>query len=394
MKNRKRQSGYVAVTLAATLVVLLGFAALAVDVGVLYSARTAAQRAADASSLAGAFTFIVNPGADEDRIRAQAIAAASTNEILGESVVVLDEDIDVDMANRRVTVTVHRTANRGNPIGTFFARALTIRSADVRALGTAEASDVAVGSLCTKPWMVPNSIISSVFDPTLSPCDAQEAGLVIFDRDADTGGYVISAVAQGLFDSYAAGGEPHQFTVKPGDPEKALAPGNFYAIQIDSTGGKDYRENIAGCADVAVSCLDQYSVETGNMQGPTRLGTNQLIGEFPDTFEGVGKYRSADGNLSETSKSLIIAPVWDLAAMTGFCPSNTAPSGTNTVFQVAGFVLLFVEEVSPPGQDQGNVTVRLIRAYPCGGLPVDTEETGPFSVPLRLVKLPDEPDED
>ncbi|HUG43466.1 MAG TPA: Tad domain-containing protein [Acidobacteriota bacterium] len=390
MKNRQSQKGYVAVTLAASLVVLLGFAALAVDLGVLYSARTSAQRVADASSLAGAFTFIVNPAADEDRIRSQAIAAASTNEILGESVVVLEEDVDVDMANRRVTVTVHRTADRGNPIGTFFARALTISSADIRALGTAEASDIAVGSLCTKPWMVPNSIISSIFDPALSPCQAQEAGLVIFDRDAGTGDYVISAVAQGLFDSYAAGTEPLQFTVKPGDPKQALAPSDFYAIQIGSTGGKNYRENIAGCADVAVSCLDLYSVETGNMQGPTALGTNELIGDPPDTFEGVGLYRSADGTLSETSRSLIIAPVWDLEAMPGFCPDNTAPSGTNTVFQVAGFVLLYVEGVTPKGPDQGDVIVRLIRAFPCGGLAVDTEETGPFSVPLRLVKLPDE----
>jgi hypothetical protein len=389
MKNRMSQKGYVAVTLAATLVVLLGFAALAVDVGVLYSARTAAQRAADASSLAGAFTFIVNPSADEDRIREHAIAAASTNEILGESVVVLDEDVDVDMANRRVTVTVHRTANRGNPIGTFFARALTIRSADVRALATAEASDIAVGSLCTKPWMVPNTIISSIFDPDLTPCEAQEAGMVIFEKDAATGDYVVSALAQGLFDSYAAGDEEAQgFIVKPGNPTNALAPGNFFAIQLETTGGKDYRENIAGCADISVGCLNQYSVETGAMQGPTRLGTLELIGKNPDTFEGVGLYRSADGNLSETSRSLIIAPVWDLEAMAGFCPDNKAASGTNLVFQVAGFVLLFVEGVTGPGP--ADVAVRLIRAYPCGGIVVDTDESGPFSVPLRLVKLPDE----
>ena len=55
------QKGYVIVTTALLLVVLLGFGALAVDVGLLYSARTAAQRAADAAALAGAFTFVVNP---------------------------------------------------------------------------------------------------------------------------------------------------------------------------------------------------------------------------------------------------------------------------------------------------------------------------------------------
>ncbi len=56
-----RQRGYVMVSVALLLPVLCGFAALAVDLGMLMSARAAVRRAADAGALAGAFTFVVDP---------------------------------------------------------------------------------------------------------------------------------------------------------------------------------------------------------------------------------------------------------------------------------------------------------------------------------------------
>src|SRR3989454_12536765 len=48
------ETGSVIVIVALTLVVLLGFLALGIDLGMLYTARTDAQRAADAAALAGA----------------------------------------------------------------------------------------------------------------------------------------------------------------------------------------------------------------------------------------------------------------------------------------------------------------------------------------------------
>src|SRR5439155_17548458 len=82
MKNQ----GSIIVTLAILLFVLLGFSALAVDLGVLYSARTAAQRAADAAALAGAFTFIADPTSPQPATAAQqAQQTALSNAILGTS---------------------------------------------------------------------------------------------------------------------------------------------------------------------------------------------------------------------------------------------------------------------------------------------------------------------
>ena len=43
-----KQKGYVLVVVAITLIILVGFVALGVDTGALYSARTSAQEVADA----------------------------------------------------------------------------------------------------------------------------------------------------------------------------------------------------------------------------------------------------------------------------------------------------------------------------------------------------------
>ena len=45
MRRRNKEKGYTLVIIAGVLVVFLGFTALSVDVGVLYSARASAQRA-------------------------------------------------------------------------------------------------------------------------------------------------------------------------------------------------------------------------------------------------------------------------------------------------------------------------------------------------------------
>ena len=53
MEETREESGYIIVVLAFSIVLLLAFAAMAVDSGILYTAQTAAQRAADAAALAG-----------------------------------------------------------------------------------------------------------------------------------------------------------------------------------------------------------------------------------------------------------------------------------------------------------------------------------------------------
>jgi len=54
------ERGSVAITVALCMTVLLGFAALVVDVGLNWATRTSAQTAADAAALAGASRLLVD----------------------------------------------------------------------------------------------------------------------------------------------------------------------------------------------------------------------------------------------------------------------------------------------------------------------------------------------
>jgi Flp pilus assembly protein TadG len=354
-----RNKGYVIITIAILLVVLLGFSALAVDLGIMYSVRTSAQRVADAAALAGAFTFVVEPNAAQpDTAIQHARQTALNNNILGDPVVAADVTINVDVPNRLVTVDVEHNQY------TFFARVLGSTTADIRARALAEASANATSSYCVKPWFIPNTVLSPQ-----NPCTACTAAEVLISGGAVT-----------PFAQLKLGTE---FNLKPQQPSGAMAPGQFFAIQLPgSVGGNDYRNNIRTCPPNAVPCNQFYSVETGNMVGPTKQGVSDLIGNPPtDTYISLGRYRRSDGTIGDTSKGLIVAPIWDACNMPDFCPANQFPTGTNVNLKVIGFALVFLE-----GIEGNDVVGRLINVFPCGNAPLETDETGPYSIPVRLVR--------
>ena len=85
MRNStEKQKGFVLVVVAGILIALIGFVALGVDTGALYSARTSAQEAADAGALAAALTFVTNPETQPATAIAHGKAAAMANTIMGQ----------------------------------------------------------------------------------------------------------------------------------------------------------------------------------------------------------------------------------------------------------------------------------------------------------------------
>ena len=361
MKRTDSESGYVLVTVAALLVVLLGFTALAVDVGMLFGARTQSQAAADAAALAGAFTFISNPLAPQPgTAQTQATKAAIANKVMGGAVAAGEVSVSVDTDNKRVTVTINRTEP------TFFAKVLNIASANVRGQATAEASPNATNATCVKPWFIPNTMVA----PT-PPCTACANGEVLISGGQPT------AFAQSKFGL--------QFVVKPQNPSGAISPSQFYAIEMGGPGANDYRDAISECStDGNLFCFNSYSVKTGNMVGPTRQGVENLIGNPPvDSYFGIGLYGPNSSAIRDTSRALVVAPIVDLCSYPGFCPSNKLPSGTNVSLQVVGFALVFIEDVNSTG-----VIARLINVFSCGGGTAIREERRPSAIPLRLVHLP------
>src|SRR5881296_1021770 len=255
--NTKNQEGFVLVVVAVLLFALIGFLGLAIDIGVLYSARTSAQGVADAAALAGAFTFINDTKSPQPQTASDnALQVALNNSILGHPVAAGDVNVNVDVGNRRVTVDVQSTQN------TYFARALGVQTANVGVEAVAEAAQYATGSACTKPWFIPNTAFS-----TSNACPACGANEVLIS------GGEVTAFARSKFGQ--------EFRVRSQDPSGRLAPGQFYAIDLTKGGGSDYRDNIANCANAYVRCLDSYSVLTGNKAGPTQQGVKDLLGNPP-----------------------------------------------------------------------------------------------------------------
>src|SRR5262245_4237479 len=366
------------------LVAFLGIAALCIDLGVLYTARTSAQHAADSAALAGAFTFVNSPTATQpDAAQQAAIATAGVNKILGQSVTISASDVVVDTAKHQVTVTVSRLGASG--VNTFFGKAIGMSQVSVQVQAMAQASTSGAGTRCLKPVYIPNTIYSSL-DPAAA-CTASPPQ-VIFDSSNN-----LSAWAQNQSGGFRFIGTCT--FIRPTTPSGALAPSQFYSLDFGS-GASTYRDvwsnclnDVAGATPGVVRCGDAIPVETGNMVGPTNQGVGDLIGNPADTWlgpdptTGVFKYQTSAG-VSDTSKSLGTIAVWDNC-------HSTITSGTHgQSAPIIGFLEMFVDGMSNncSGSANGgsNVRVHTVNAVGCSGGGSGSTTPGPFAVPIQLVK--------
>jgi hypothetical protein len=188
--RRKGERGVTILLVAVALVVMLGMAALGIDVVTLYVARTEAQRAAEAAALAGARAFVasgftsgqlglVSSSAAQDQAclsggsgvsaaaNQEARAVAAQNQIAGQAASVLSIvcKFTPKPENPQITVSVQR-----NDLPTFFSRIWRRGGNSVSATATAEAfnpsgSSVPIQVISVKPWLIPNCDP----DPTIPP---------------------------------------------------------------------------------------------------------------------------------------------------------------------------------------------------------------------------------
>ncbi|MEN8144747.1 MAG: pilus assembly protein TadG-related protein, partial [Gemmatimonadota bacterium] len=150
----REDSGATLAIMTAAMGMSLSAVALAVDVGMMMSARSEAQRSADLAAMAGAGVLAQSPDNDEWATQ-EATEYASTSLVRKDPVQLLPTDVTVDLTQRTVRVVVNRTADRGTPVGTFFARIFGVSAIDVVADATAEASP-AGGINCLLPLAIPD----------------------------------------------------------------------------------------------------------------------------------------------------------------------------------------------------------------------------------------------
>lgn len=131
------ERGGIAVIVAIAMVVMLAFAALAIDVAKLYSERAQLQNGSDAAALMMAQKCAKND-ADTDCSSTSPTAAdlANKNAVDGLSNI---KSIALDKTNRTVTVTAgaKETGSSPNQVSLFFAGVLGIRSTEVNASSSA-----------------------------------------------------------------------------------------------------------------------------------------------------------------------------------------------------------------------------------------------------------------
>lgn len=354
----RRRRGVAAVATVALLVVLLGFAALAVDVGNLYVAKGDLQRAADAAALAGASAFTENSlreqaGGDQDlfyelaaeEARARAAHWCWRNKTTGVNPVLEDADIEVgwyDPADPTAALVLGGKANavqvtgrftrqsQNGPVSNFFATVLGFADTDVSATATA-AFDTHFDSYTPKMpgVLIPFTIHVDQFD------DQAVSGPDEFRYDQDLD------LVQNFPDStpevvlY-----PYKF-----DPDGSDGAGNFGILNVGT-------EN-QGAEALRYQIMDGVTPE--DVEAETGVPHLTFLDEDnnPTTYQVTGT-PGITGGLEAT----IEARVGDVVGF--FLHNNLVEPGSNAVYTIVRIEFGRIMEVNL----SGNPDTRLIRIQP------------------------------
>jgi hypothetical protein len=281
---------------------LMGFLAattLAIDVGMMMTARSQAQNSADAGALAGATALVFNDFNNRSSTGpavTSAIGTAQANAVMSGAPSVLPADVTFpnDPAGNpnRVRVQVFRTTERGNPIPTFLASMFGVPTASLGASATAEVS-TANTQTCVRPFMIPDKWEEHVDDrgnpdgPWTPDSDfniVDNRGQALMPPD------VYHPRGQADYTGYSALDYGKLLILRAGTGNN-IFPTMYYSWSMPSnTGASDYSTNISGCNDfhipLGINPPFYMTQEPGNMVGPTNQGIDDLIAQDPSaTFD-------------------------------------------------------------------------------------------------------------
>jgi hypothetical protein len=264
---RRQERGQVIVLAAGAMVVVLGFAALAIDIGFFAHTKRDLQNDADAMALAGAQEI-----PDQGLANSKALQWGTNNGVdLGSEVLSIEFGTTCSGSTEPNTITVR--LERSQP--TFLARALGITSGTLHACATAGrfSVDRFIGAA---PWGIEDNCIwgadgqrGGEDDITLGETitlkyDADNSG---GECDAHTGNF--GALAIDLTGATPCGDEPGDSTPrKYGDAIcwGAITPLHTYEGSTPATS--------ASCALDPGGCV---RTETGNIIGPTKKSVDYLF---------------------------------------------------------------------------------------------------------------------
>ncbi|MCK5489182.1 MAG: hypothetical protein KAI98_04300 [Gemmatimonadetes bacterium] len=379
-QRAREQRGAVLIVVAGAMLALTSVVALAIDVGLLTTARTEAQSAADAAALAGAGAFVVSPGNDK-LARALATKFAAENRVRWQPVTVLEDDIIVDTDALTVTVYVYRTRERGDAIPTFFARVFGVNEVDIAAMATAEAA-AAGGINCLLPVAIPDRWYEKPNVPGNDPDDLNPEFGDYYLPWVETDSNPI-AYNEG-FTGYAEKDLGKKIALKSNTPNGGLNPSWYYPWRPPGqSGANDFRTNVNSCVDSSIPFYVGIEVETepGNMSGPTMQGFNDLIDQDRTAQWNAGLKCVVSDGYQASTLATDCRPSPRVRAVPMFDPREEPDLGAKP-FKFTNFAGIFIE-----GIEGKTVYGRWLGYTGLNPASPDEEHTaGPLFKVLRLIE--------
>lgn len=283
---RRDERGMSFVFIGMGFVSFLAATTLAIDVGMLMTARNQAQNAADAGALGGAVALVynnyTNRSAGGPAVQS-AVNAARANQVMREPVSVDPSDVsfpnDAAGEPNRVQVQVYRNAERGNPLAMLMGQMFGVSSANVTAVATAEVAPSNAAS-CILPFTIPDKWIERQ-TPNWDPSDTFNA----FPSNPSVQPDVYQGADSPSATGYRIGKDVGmKLTLKAGTGNN-IAPSMYFALALPgSSGASDYEWAIPNCNTSVVHWGDLMVQEPGNMVGPTAQGVRDLIALDPGAY--------------------------------------------------------------------------------------------------------------
>ena len=365
------ERGAVLIHVALALIALMSFSTFVIDYGVLWVARRQAQNAADAAALAGAVALAFddpNDFSNTGPAKTSAYEVVMSHPIWGQQPVVnISTDITFpvcpdDATTTCIRVDVYRNQANGNPLPMIFGQLVGLNQQGVRAMAMAKVA-IANATDCLKPWGVVDKW--DEYYPTTAPWTQTS----VFEK------YQTSGPNQGNPDP--AIDPPDDYvpptTTSPGsgfhpfNPDKSytsdygrqlrLTMGNQNDFQFatgwfaplalfDSTGGKDYKNNIKGCVGTMYQIGQDIEVDTepGLKVGPTEQAVegdvDSIVKKDPYAYWDTTlnpPYGGVANSNSAVSPRIVAVPLVDPDAMAQF------QKGGRTTVPISNIMGFFVE---------------------------------------------------
>jgi Flp pilus assembly protein TadG len=386
-KIRHDERGFSLVFVGLGFMAMLSASMLAIDVGMFMNARAQAQNAADSGAHAGAVALAFNSFTDHTANGPAvkgAINAAQTNLVAGVAPSVIPADVTFPFNAAtgqfdQVQVTVYRTTARGNPLDTLIGRFFNHPTADIGATATAQAAP-ANAEDCVLPFTIPDKWIDK--NCAAPPCEWKpDSTFDAYDKSHNPIANPDVYIPPGTTDAtgYSAKTDKGVQLVLKNNNQDKTAPSFYNPWDLPgSVGGDDYRDNIGGCNSHLAKIGDNMTPENGNMVGPTKQGTDDLIALDPNAHWDLGCncVKGSDPKYA-TSPRIRVLPLYDpMIYETG---QQTGKSGPQ--LKIVNYLGFFIEDITGAGEVTGRISPISGKVAGNGPAPI-----GAFPMAVVIVK--------